>query len=112
MARGKKKAADAPPRTEEEAAQFRNDKEEYLVGRFVSLIHERRKLTAALAEVRQECSDVGLNAKVLQGVAKRQLESDAERDAREALEEEIATLAERLGQLADTPLGDAAQRAA
>lgn len=97
-----------PTRTADEAAQFRNDKEQDYVEQLVDLLKQRRSINTAMAKVRQDAKDAGLNSTLLQAAAARMIEDDEQREKREAFAAELKALTERLGVLATTPLGEAA----
>jgi hypothetical protein len=94
--------------TPEEAEKRRNDKENSLVDRMIGNIEARKKLNVAMAALRQEAKDAGLNSRVLETTAKRSIETDEQREERKLFESQVADLEARLGEFQNTPLGRAA----
>lgn len=81
-----------------------------LVDRIVRLEEEKAETSASIKEVYSEAKAKGYSTKAMRVVVKREMEDADQRDAREAVEREVELMIAALGDLASTPLGEAAAR--
>lgn len=93
-----------------EAMRGRNDLEPKYFEALKGLHEQRQAINASLGKARKEAKDAGLNTRVMEAAVKRAMESDIDRDNREAFQAELAQLLDRLGDFVHTPLGEAALR--
>lgn len=85
-----------------------HNQEKPFFDRLVALGRDMESLKADIAEVYAEAKEAEVDRKVLRLAVKMALETDAKREERERVADAAETLLHSLGQLRDTPLGDAA----
>lgn len=85
-----------------------HNQEKPFFDRLVALGRDMESLKADIAEVYAEAKEAEIDRKVLRQAVKMALETDAKRKERERVADAAETLLHSLGQLRDTPLGDAA----
>lgn len=91
-------ASNGHARNEHPAAVF--------VDRLVNLEEERRELALQIREVYDEAKNAGHLKGAIRLVVKRKLETEDQRETREAIEREAEQILATLGMLKGTPLGD------
>lgn len=79
-----------------------------LVDRIVRLEEEKAETQSAIKDIYAEAKSKGYSTKAMRVVVKREMEDADQRDAREATEREVELMIAALGDLASTPLGEAA----
>jgi len=77
-----------------------------IIERIEALEAERKNLGEDIKDIYKEAKSAGFDAPTIRLIIKRRAEDEAKREEREAL---LETYMAALGQLADTPLGKAAQ---
>lgn len=85
-----------------------HNQEKPFFDRLVALGRDMESLKADIAEVYAGAKEAEVDRKVLRHAVKLALETDAKREERERVADAAETLLHSLGQLRDTPLGDAA----
>lgn len=78
------------------------------IDRLVHLLEEKQEISAGIADLKLEMKGQGFIPKVIARLAAEAMETADEAAAREAEKEDYDRLRVALGQLAGTPLGDAA----
>lgn len=76
-----------------------------------ALAIERGANAEAQRDVLKRAAEAGFHKGALRQIVKRRLETEEKRTGREAMEEAFAAMQVALGELADTPLGEAALEA-
>ncbi len=101
--RPRKDAPPEPPKNAGTPAQMRS-----IVDRIVRLVEEKEGLSNDIKEILMEADSLGFAKAAVRLVVKREMETSDKKAAREAVEEEAETIIKKLGDLASTPLGEAA----
>lgn len=91
-----------------ESKVSRDDRLASIVQRIVRLHNERDDSSNAIKDVFLEARSAGYDVKALRVVIKRTMESGEERQQREEVDSIVEVMLAALGQLADSPLGQAA----
>ncbi len=94
---------DDVPKPQGTASQLRS-----VVDRIVRLEEEKSGLSADIKEIYEEAKSAGWTKKAVRIVVKREMEDSEQRASREAVENEAELMLSALGELASTPLGEAA----
>lgn len=79
-----------------------------IVDRVVRLEEERRGIAADVKDIYEEAKSAGYDPKAVRAVVKRRMEKPSDTEKREAVERERDLMLAALGDLASTPLGQAA----
>jgi uncharacterized protein (UPF0335 family) len=80
--------------------------------RFCNLEQQRIALAEDLKELAKEAKSEEINVPAIRLAVKRHLEDALRRRKRVALENDVTTLLEAIGEFINTPLGESAQRSA
>lgn len=96
----------------DEVAAEERDRANAALSRFAdrleALAIERGANAEAQREVLKQAAEAGYHKGALRQIVKRRLETEQKRASRQATEEAFAAMQVALGELADTPLGEAA----
>jgi uncharacterized protein (UPF0335 family) len=87
--------------------QIAADRLRSIIERIERLEEEKKALSSDIKDIYTEAKSAGYDVPVLRILIKRRAEDASKREEREAL---LATYLAALGQLSDTPLGEAALR--